>query len=217
MVIGGTCYVLMILANIPILHLEGHLTAQYAIGIPFNFLVGVGAPLLWTGQALYLSRTAELHVRHIGGGKAEQMATLSSFNATFFAMFQANGVVGLLFASLLKTFVKGDNVTTILFIILSIAAALGVFILSGLPSCPAIKSENLAASLEDPTAEDEDETDISIAETLNFMVTEPKLYFFIPIVLFNGMSLGFMFSGISIIYITRFQPQPIPNPDIPHC
>ena len=90
MVLGGSAYVFMILANIPILHLTDHLGAQYAIGLPFNFLVGVGAPLLWTGQALYLARSAELHTKHIGGSVAEQKATLSEFNATFFAMFQAN-------------------------------------------------------------------------------------------------------------------------------
>ena len=88
MVLGGSAYVFMIIANIPILLLNGHEAAQYAITIPFYFLVGVGAPLLWTGQALYLSRCAELHVRDLGGGKKEQMATLSEFNATFFAMFQ---------------------------------------------------------------------------------------------------------------------------------
>ena len=84
MVLGGSTYVFMIIANIPILLLNGHEGAQYAITIPFYFLVGVGAPLLWTGQALYLARCAELHVRDMGGGKEEQMATLSEFNATLF-------------------------------------------------------------------------------------------------------------------------------------
>lgn len=88
MVIGGSTYVLMIIANIPILLLSGHEGAQYAITIPFYFLVGVGAPLLWTGQALYLSRCAELHVRDCGGDESDLKATLSEFNATFFAMFQ---------------------------------------------------------------------------------------------------------------------------------
>lgn len=94
MVLGGSTYIFMIIANIPILLLNGHEGAQYAITIPFYFLVGVGAPLLWTGQALYLARCAELHVRDMGGGKEEQMATLSEFNATFFAMVQARRFPG---------------------------------------------------------------------------------------------------------------------------
>lgn len=42
-----------------------------------------------------------------------------------------------------------------------------------------------------------------MGQTVVFMVTEPKLYFFIPVTLYNGMSLGFMFADYTKYVISE--------------
>jgi len=206
MIIGGSMYVAMIFANVGIFHLQDDLGAQYALGIPFNLLVGIGAPLLWTGQMLYLTQCAQMEADETGGSQEDTKGLLSDYNAIFFTFFQANGVMGLLLQSLLSTFDKGSSTTTILFIILGIACAGGVFILSTLPSTTSIKSAptpqsgNMAYG--DVLADDaEEEAEVGLVETLLFMVRESRMYFFIPIVFYNGMSLSFVF-GDYTKYVT---------------
>jgi len=200
MILGGSMYVLMIVANIAILNLKGTLWAQYLVGIPFNLLVGVGAPLLWTGQAVYLNNVAEAKhtdpkspfYSQASSRKIDTQETKEDYNGTFYAMFQLNGVVGLLFASILKTLFSGDGVTTVLFIVLSIAASLGVFAITLLPNSMNEEEEEEAQK---GTANIEmEEEEISMSETLSFLVKEPRIYLLVPIIIFNGMSLGFMFS-----------------------
>lgn len=195
MVVGGSMYVCMIVANIAILNLSDYVWAQYLVAIPFNLMVGVGAPLLWTGQAVYLNRVAEAKFHEQSqptspGGTTLLEDTKGEFNGTFYSMFQANGVVGLVFAAALKSFASGPLVNTILFIVLSIAASVGVVVLWNLPSIEAQEEVGKLEEEEGLTEKDE----MSITATINFLVKTPQMYCLVPIILFNGMSLGFMFS-----------------------
>jgi hypothetical protein len=215
MIVGGSMYVTMIAANIAILNLKEYEWAQYLVAIPFYIAVGVGAPLLWTGQAVYLNRVAE--AKHAGEGndpteefmlspsqsKAKLADTKAEYNGTFYALFQANGVVGCAFSSILKLIGSGDMITTILFICLTGFACIGIFILSLLPQVEAVdnlkakggNSDPLDSAFEDQhesLEKDTDDDDVSIGETLTFLVSEPRMYCLVPIIFFNGLSLGFI-------------------------
>jgi len=210
MVIGGSMYVFMIAANIAILNLSDYVWAQYLVAIPFNLMVGVGAPLLWTGQAVYLNRVAEAKFSDENGepvmspgGKTPLEDTKGEFNGTFYSMFQANGVVGLVFAAALKSFASGPLVNTILFIVLTIAASIGVVILWNLPNIEAQEKVEPGKLEEGEGGAAQKDDNLSIAATITFLVRTPQMYCLVPIILFNGMSLGFMFSDFTKYVISE--------------
>jgi len=218
MIVGGTTYVAMVLSN---------LHPSWGLSVPMFFLVGLGAPLLWTGQAVYLSRCAnqsaarELaaegdeviddYVQRNGVTRAEAEKELlkdkvknkqALYNSYFFSFFQANGCLGLAVST---GILLGTSSVDFLFIILSAVCAVGVSILTfGIPNVVAVSFDELLKTndVEDGdkyTLDDNDaeEAAPTMLETLRFGLTTPRLFMYIPIMLYNGMSLGFFLSDFT--------------------
>ena len=129
--------------------------------------------------------------------KAELVGqTNKRFNGVFFAAFQFSGAFGLLSASLLLTFLKGSNATTYLFIGLSVCCGIALLVLGlALPNLPALEEDEdedamgfgaPAPALKPKKAE------VTILETLKLCFTDARMYLIVPNILYNGMSLAYM-------------------------
>jgi len=138
----------------------------WALRIGTGVLLGLGAPILWTGQGVYLARLAAHEARrapvapssgqHDGAAtgaaagssgteavRAEQLSqTLKRFNGIFFSVFQLSGATGLVGSSLLLTFVKSSSATTYLFIGLSVLTGAGLLcVVLCLPALPPVDDD----------------------------------------------------------------------------
>jgi hypothetical protein len=115
MIIGSAPYALFVLS---------FLHPGWPTTLTSHALVGVGAPLVWTGQSIYLSRCARENA-YVTGTSSE--AATSYFNGLFYSLFSVTGFVGTLGSSFILNY-AGDNATTLLFIVLSIICGLGVVV-----------------------------------------------------------------------------------------
>jgi MFS family permease len=200
MTIGALPYLFMVLAFlIPVNHTEGCNGVKgcweankvgWIAHIALNALVGMGAPLLWTGEGVYLGRCAVRHAQQTDIRKEE---ATSKFNGLFFSFFQANGIVGCAGASAILSANLGQD----LIFILAAACCGGVLILFFFVATvkpPAQRADapySLAQSLE----EAEKQVDsISISDVFRQLVSESKMTLLMPIIFYNGMSLGFLFA-----------------------
>lgn len=207
MTMGAATYVVMVFSNIK---------PSYYLSIPANFLVGLGGPLLWTGQGVYLGRCA---LRYAKDTKTNPELATSQFNGKFFSYFQANGTVGTIITSIVLRSVSNeglDDAKTYLFIGLGIACGVGVAILFFIPpvatigdnenadtaaaealgsvnialgATPTDVERQLAAALKESGAREP----VTYAHTMQLAFFEPKMRLLIPFLMYNGMSLGFMF------------------------
>lgn len=109
--------------------------------------------------------------------------TTSSFNGVFFAIFQFSGFAGTLISGIIKHF---TNNNTILFIILTLVGVISVFSLSFLPNV-----ESYSA----PGQEEKNDS-VSFNETFRLLCSSVKLLMILPLIIYNGMSLAFIFGDI---------------------
>jgi len=172
MIIGGLPYIGMIFSN---------LNPSYYVSIPMYFLVGLGAPLIWTGQGVYTARCAYHHAQSTGIDKQE---ATSMFNGIFFSSFQANGTMGLLLASSILLFVKGSNSIEVLFYVLGFIAVVGILILTTVKEVP-------------PAGAGAENQTVALTDTLYLCVSDVRMAATIPIIIYNGASLGFMFGDFT--------------------
>jgi len=214
MIVGAVTYVAMVLSN---------LKPSWGLSIPMYFLVGMGAPLLWTGQAVYLSRCAnksaglELAALQEKGENPNILELVKAkqelYNGYFFSFFQANGCLGLLMASIIQLYTSSIK---FLFVILSIICSIGVAIICfGIPNMDNVNLQELvqdASSTSDEANKKEETTQdqpseasfvMQLWETFRFGITTQRVYMYIPMMLYNGMSLGFFLSDYSRYFIDQ--------------
>merc|ERR1711865_778393 len=251
MIVGAATYIAMVLSN---------LKPSWALSIPMYFLVGFGAPLLWTGQNVYLSRCAvkaalnemEQVIDQESGGDAVpgtpidgrgiplisdagntesalmkrfkdlNKKKLEEFNGYFFSFFQANGCLGLLMASIIQS--QTSNVK-FLFVILSAICGCGVLVVTfGFPNVKNVEIETglrdcgddvsphsrsmsslseSAAHIGDDDLDQALSTGEGLKETLFFAFQQKRFMMFVPIIVYNGMSLGFFLSDATRYFIAE--------------
>eukprot|EP00940_MAST-03C_sp_MAST-3C-sp2_P003298 g3298.t1 len=213
MIIGGVPYVLMVGAT---------LKPSYWLSIPMNVLVGIGAPLLWTGSSVYIGRCAVWQAYTdltLDSDHKKRISILTArFNSIFFMLFQGNGTLGLLLSSLVLR-VAGSNAVRYLFILLVLICGIGVFILTLIPKVEAkekanaktlsislmddVDSDAVGASKSDFDAVNDEIAEVSWKDTLILACTDRKMTLLIPIIFYNGLSLAFMFGDFTSLIIQQ--------------
>ena len=170
------------------------LAPSYYLSVPMNIAVGLGAPLLWTGSSVYIGRCAvkqaklnaraDMSLENVPAESFEKRVgdLTAKLNSVFFMMFQGNGTIGLCLSSIVLS-LAGDNGVRYLFILLVAICACGVFILSTLPAIPAVEKDKDSHS--------------SWTDTIRLAFTEAKMTLLIPLFLYNGLSLGFLFGDFT--------------------
>ena len=101
----------------------------------------------------------------------------------FFAIFQFSGFAGTLISGIIKHF---TNNNTVLFIILTVVGVVSVFSLGFLPNV-----ESYAV----PGQVEKDDS-VSFNETFRLLCSSVKLLMILPLIIYNGMSLAFIFGDI---------------------
>ena len=146
-----------------------------ALQISMGILVGVGAPLLWTGQGIYLAKCAASFSSMTGSDVSDAN---KSFNGIFFSFFQYAGFAGTCSGSLILLLVKGGGAVYILFLIMGIVCGLGVLLfLLFLPGMETLRMDVNSAPVEEASASSEAER-VTVLQTLKLFFSDAKMYLF---------------------------------------
>jgi len=189
----------------------------YELSLPAYFLVGLGAPLLWSGSSVYISRCAMLRSQAL---HEPVEASTGFLNGYFFSLFHMNGFIGLILSAVILSFTGKDS-NNILFIVLSVIGSIGAFIITFTPSLETteaaapllqingettqgITTNATEISIPNPPEVPEKPTEsASILHTLKLSFSDLRLTLFIPAIFYNGVSLAFLLGDVSKFVATR--------------
>lgn len=119
-----------------------------------------------------------------------------SFNGIFFSAFQFSGATGNLVASLILTFLGGNNAVAVLFWALSACCVLSLIVMTFLlPRLGAPVRAGADANADgDADGGADADSEATIWQTLQLCFSDARMYMLVPNIVYNGMSLGFIWS-----------------------
>ena len=126
-------------------------------------------------------------------------AALAEFNGVFFSFFQANGFFGSIGTGLVFLFATGDLKTSYptVFTALTITCCFGILVaVFALPKVEALEIEGV---LDRDNIGGDKNGEISLIETLKLLVAERRMYLMVPIILYNGFTLSFIFGTMPVL------------------
>ncbi len=206
MAIGAVPYVLIVFAN---------LDPTYPLLLSASAGVGFGAGVLWTGQGIYMSRCA---IREsIATGEPVEIVT-SRMNGIFWTMFQFNGGIGLVISSIiLEKIPDFKQAVTYMFLSFGAVGAIGIGILLFVRAAPPLSEDENNGNADgyadsDPLNGESTRADkgdkakdnkITLYETLSLIKKSAAMRLLLPIIFYNGVSLGFNGGTFPLVYQVR--------------
>lgn len=224
MIVGAIPYVLLVFSNIK---------PGYALTLPAFILVGFSAAVLWTAQGIYVGRCALRHARATGEKEGDVTSRFNGIFFTAFQFNGCIGtlIASSIQRSMGESDFERANKS--IFLAFGIAAAVGVSILCFLQSAPPLdtdagesapltralpdaerglslnttleSSERGAAGADAVTSSSSSSSSssISLYETLRLVFQSKAMVCLLPIIFYNGMSLGYFFSDYPDFYASQ--------------
>jgi len=166
---------------------------QVGVLFPGAAICGISASFLWTAQGAYVAQNAQFYHRtkgalagKVGEDIGDVNLSLGLFNGIFFAFFQATQITGNMLAGILRTLGLKD---IILFFIYVIFAVLGTALAFFLRSVP-----------KPPTTGKRPSVCVELIATLKLLTTDWTMVALIPIIMYNGLEMGFIWGDFTTYY-----------------
>jgi MFS family permease len=158
-----------------VVFMVANLYPSWATLMPCGILQGVGASVLWTAQGKFMTGSAVAYAQASG---ISNDAAASKFNGIFFAYFYFAQAAGNLMVPLMHKL----NVTVHnLMVVFTISSCIGAASFLSLPKLDTGKEDSA----------------VTVADTLNLLVGERAMMLIVPSIVYNGLSLGFIFGDLT--------------------
>lgn len=169
---------------------------QMACLFPGGAICGISASFLWTAQGAYVAQNGQLYHKakaqragKVGEDVGNINLSLGLFNGIFFGIFQATQITGNVLAGILRSLGLTDFILFLIYVIFAVLGSLLAFFLRSVAQPKASgKASSFCADL---------------LATLKLLVTNWTMVALIPLCLYNGLEMGFVWGDYTTYYADK--------------